>query len=369
MIYPLLPIFLQALGGSPAFVGLVDGLAEATASLLKLLSGYMAERTPRKKPMVLVGYGLAAVVRPLVALATAPWHVLAVRLTDRIGKGLRSSPRDVLLAHAVPKEDAGRAFGFHRAMDHAGAFLGPLLATALLRAGVEMRTVFLLAIVPGLLSVLAVCTVSENSPLEGPAEKPRAAEPATALPTPLRRYFVVLTLFCLGNSSDAFLLLRARDLGIPTPQIPLLWAAFHAVKVVSAYGGGRWSDRRDRRQVIALGWLLYGACYGGFALATAPWQAWFVMLVYGTYYGLTEPAEKALVKELAPAPVQGRSFGYYNFLTGASAVPAGLLTGWLWQTWGPATALWTGATVAAVAAVLLVVGMGPRKPLDQARPG
>ena len=353
MIFPLLPLFVASLGASTTFLGLVEGLADATSSLLKLASGAFADRAPRKKPIVLFGYSIAALARPLVSLATAPWQVLAVRVTDRVGKGLRSSPRDVLIAASVPKEETGRAFGFQRAMDHAGAVLGPLVATALLASGIPVRRVFGLAIIPGLLSVLAVTTVREPKAAALPAPQP--ATGPRRLPRSLRSYLAICFLFSLGNSSDVFLLLRARDLGVPTAVIPLLWSALHVAKLVSSYLGGSWSDRIARRKLIAAGWLVYAATYLGFAFATRSWHAWALFLIYGAYYGLTEPAEKALVKDLSPAELRGRAYGLYNFIVGISAIPAGLFMGFLWQAFSPLTALSAGAAIAAVSAAALSI--------------
>jgi len=350
MIFPLLPAFVASLGAAPAFLGLVEGLADATSSLLKLASGYVAEGRSKKR-IVLLGYGLASSVRPLVALATAPWHVLAVRVTDRVGKGIRTSPRDALIADSVPKEQAGRAFGFHSAMDHAGAVIGPLLGTGLLALGWQVRSVFWFALVPGILAMLALFTVREPKP---PAVVARASGRAgPALPSSLRRYYGVLALFSLGNSSDAFLLLRAKDLGVRVVAIPALWALFNLAKVLSARYGGAWSDKIARSKLIVAGWGVYALTYLAFGVANRAWQVWLLFVVYGLYYGLTEPAEKALVRDLAPAEARGRAYGFYNFVIGVSAVPAGVLTGWLWQTWSPLVALATGSALALVAALTL----------------
>jgi MFS family permease len=360
MIFPLLPVFIASLGASTTFIGLVEGMADAISSVLKLASGYVADRSPRKKPLVLFGYGLATFVRPLVAFATAPWHVLAVRMTDRVGKGIRSAPRDVLVASSVPAEETGRAFGFHRAMDHAGAVVGPLVATALLALGLPLRTIFLATIIPGLLSVAAVMTVREPTQATAHERRPhdaagRTDPTARRLPGNLRAYFAILFLFSLGNSSDAFLLLRARDLGVPIASLPLLWTVFHVTKLVSSYGGGTWSDRIARPKLIVFGWTIYAATYLAFGVASQPWHVWALFIVYGTYYGLTEPAEKALVKDLAPTDLRGRAYGFYNFIVGIAAVPAGLLTGWLWQAWSPRVAFGAGAAIAAVSSLGLVV--------------
>jgi MFS family permease len=354
MIFPLLPVFVASLGASATFLGLVEGAADATASLLKLGAGYLSDRIPRKKPLVLFGYGIAALVRPLMAFAIAPWHVLAVRLTDRVGKGVRTAPRDVLISTAVPSEQSGRAFGLHRAMDHAGAVVGPLLATALLGLGWPLRHVFLATLVPGALSLVALQFAREQK--RGP-ETPAPASSSTgagvALPRSFYGYLAIVLLFSLGNSSDAFLLLRARDLGVPVASLPVLWVALHISKLVSSYLGGSWSDRVPRARLIVLGWTIYAGTYLGLGMATTAFHVWALFLVYGVYYGMTEPSEKALVKDLAPVAVQGRAFGLYNFVVGASAVPAGLLTGFLWQNVSPRAALAAGAAIAGVASLLL----------------
>lgn len=352
MIFPLLPVFVASLGAAPAFLGLVEGVAEATSSFLKLASGYVGDRPGAKKPLVLFGYTIAALVRPVMGFAVAPWHVLAVRVTDRIGKGIRTSPRDALLANSVRSEEAGRAFGFHRAMDHAGAVVGPLVATALLSLGWELRSVFFLALVPGALSL--VCVLMVREPVIAPVV---ISEPETSVAPPLsrayRRYLAIVALFCLGCSSDAFLLLRASEVGVSVVMLPLLWTLFHISKVISSTLGGAWSDRYARVNVILVGWGIYAVTYLGFGLASEPWQVWLLFVIYGTHYGLTEPAEKALVKDLAPANAQGRAFGMYNFVIGISAIPAGLLTGFLWQGFGPAVALGVGAFIATVSSVAL----------------
>lgn len=358
MIFPLLPVLLMQLHASATFLGLIEGLADAVASVFKLVSGELADRAARRKPIVLAGYGIAAIVRPLVAIATAPWHVLAIRVTDRMGKGLRSAPRDVIIANAAPAGQEGRAFGFHRAMDHAGAVVGPIIATALLAAGVELRTVFLVAIVPGVLSVLSVLAVREPPEPPRPSGTPRERV-APRMPSSLRTYLLILAVFALGNSSDAFLLLRARELGVPVALIPMLWMVLHVSKLVSSYLGGGWADRVPRRRLVVIGWAVYALTYLALGLASEAWQAWALFVVYGAYYGLTEPAEKALVKELAPAELRGRAYGFYNFIGGAMAVPAGLLTGWVWDAVSPLAALSIGAVLAAVSAVLLLASRPP----------
>ncbi|HEX8246465.1 MAG TPA: MFS transporter, partial [Longimicrobium sp.] len=324
--------------------------------------------------------------RPLIALATAPWHVLAVRFTDRIGKGVRTAPRDALLAESVPPEVRGAAFGIHRAADHAGAVIGPLLASGLLlllphlfppgsaphsalfgdlgTPQGQLRLVFAFALVPGLLTFLVVMGKVREPP------RVVAAAPASAgrgLLPPLRelgpvlpRYLGVLALFALGNSSDAFLLLRARDLGVAAALIPLLWAALHVSKMVWNVIGGRMSDRTGPRAAIVGGWFVYAAVYVGFAFAGAQWQAWALFVVYGLFFGLTEAPEKALVAALAPAAVRGSAFGWFHAVAGVAALLASLLFGLLWDAFGPHAAFLTGAALALAAALLLPLAV-PRR--------
>lgn len=348
-VFPLLPAFLATLGAGPTFLGLLEGVADAVSALLKYLSGARADKGG-KKGLVLTGYGLATVMRPLLAWVTAPWQVLAIRVTDRVGKGIRSAPRDALIAGAVSQEDSGRAFGFHRAMDHAGAVVGPLLATALLWFGLEVRTVFALTFIPGVLAVVMVLVVKEP-PL--PAAPTAGAAPKVALPPRLKAFLGILVLFALANSSDAFLLLRAKELGMEPTFLPVLWLVLHLSKMWWSARAGAWSDRMPRHRLVIAGWGVYAVSYLAFAAMTAAWQSWVVMVVYGAFAGLTEPVEKALIKDLAPVEARGRAFGLYHGLLGGAAIPAGLLTGVLWQQLGAAYALVTGAAVAAIAAVLL----------------
>jgi MFS family permease len=357
MIFPLLPVFLtESLKAGPAYLGLVEGAADTVSSLCKLASGVIADAVPRRKPLVLLGYGIASAVRPFVALATRPWHVLAVRVTDRVGKGIRGSPRDALIADAAG-DRAGRAFGFHQAMDNVGAVVGPLLATALLAAHLPLRSVFWVAVIPGAIATLLVAVVRE----EPRRTAPRALEarpPQGDSPLADRRllsYLGILAVFSVGNSSDAFLLLRARTVGLTTGEIPVLWATLNLSKVGWAYFGGDLADRVPRARLIALGWLVFAVVYAGLGAARAPWQVWVLFVVYGIFYGLTEPVEKALIKDMVGQGQRGRAYGAYNFVVGITALPAGLLAGALWHTVGPAAALGMDATLALVAGALLLV--------------
>ncbi len=354
MIFPLLPVFLTVvLRAGPAYIGLVEGAADTVSSLLKLVSGVVADHVPRRKPLVLFGYGLASSVRPFIALATRPWHVLAVRVTDRVGKGIRGSPRDALIADAAG-DRVGRAFGYQSAMDNAGAVVGPLVATALLALHFSLRSVFWIAVVPGAIATSLVLLVRE--PL-------RAVPPSTAkssggprvLTRRLSSYLVILMVFSLANSSDAFLLLRARAVGLGTAEIPILWSVLNASKVVWAWLGGDLADRMSRPRLIATGWFVYALVYAGLGAATSGWHVWGLFVVYGVFYGLTEPVEKALVKDLVEPHQRGRAYGAYNFVVGITALPAGLLTGAMWRAWGAGAALEVGAGLAAAAGMALLL--------------
>ncbi len=364
MIYALLPLFLtRVLGAGPAFVGLIEGVAESTASFLKLASGWVSDRWRRRKGLVLGGYTLSSCVRPLVAAAAAPWHVLAIRFADRVGKGLRTSPRDGLLADSTDPDHLGRAFGFQRAMDHLGAAVGPLVAAGLLSGlGWDLRSVFWAAAVPALFSILVLAVgVAEVAPRpRAAAASPGAApRPPSAVPRAFRRYLLVVVLFTLGNSSDAFLLLRAQEVGVAAAALPILWAAFHVVKSVTSTPLGGLSDRWGRRRVIGLGWLLYAAVYAGLAAAPGPLALWALVLAYGVYYGLTEGVERALVADLVPSQARSTAYGWFHTAVGLTALPASLLAGALWQARGPAWAFGLGAALSVAAAALLPLALRP----------
>jgi len=352
MIYPLLPAFVTGvLKAGPAFLGAIEGVAEATASLLKLISGRVSDRLPRRKPLVVAGYGLSSLSRPLIGLATAPWHVLAIRFLDRLGKGTRGAPRDALVADVTPVEARGRAFGFHRAMDHTGAVVGPLAASALLLLGLELRSVFLLAAIPATVCMIVLVTAVREDPRPKPATKALAPAP---IGTAFRRYLALLALFTLGNSSDAFLLLRAQEAGVTLALIPLLWSFHHVVKAGTSTWAGGLSDRMGRRRIIVGGWAIYAAVYAGFAAVSGPIGIWSLFAVYGLYHAATEGPERALVADLAGPEAKGRAFGHYHAVTGAMLLPGNLLTGWLWQAHGASVALAFGATCALLASIGLV---------------
>jgi MFS family permease len=345
-------------------LGLVEGAAEAANSVLKIASGRLADRSPVKRPLVLAGYFLSSAVRPLIALAQSWPHVFTVRLVDRVGKGIRTAPRDAMLAGWATPSTRGKVFGFHRAMDHAGAVLGPLLATAFLLAYPgAYRTLFALALVPGAVAVALIFFVREEAPSEplrpaSAVEKPERPHSLTdGLPPQFTRFMLVLALFTLGNSTDAFLLLKLTDAAGGPAFIPVIWAALHVVKASASVFGGRWSDRIGRRGVIAAGWIVYAAVYVGFAVSTSlpALLSWF--LVYGLYFGLTEGVEKAFVADLAPASRLGFAYGVYNAVVGLGAMAASVLFGIVWTAVSPGAAFLVGAALALVATVLLFAGV------------
>ena len=364
MIYPLMPLFLtRVLGAGPMSLGVIEGVAEAANSLLKIVSGRMADRTGAPKPLVLAGYGLSSAVRPFIAVAGGWPQVLALRFVDRLGKGIRSSPRDAMLATYATESNRGQIFGFHRGMDHAGAVMGPLIAAAFLYFRPDdYRTLFALTIVPGIIVVAILLRVPDtrretsstpDSQLANSQRARRRHPEMSSLPRAFWHAMALIFLFSLGNASDAFLLLRFADVGIAPFWIPLLWSAIHVVKTASSVIGGRVSDRMGRRQVIGIGWLLYAAVYAAFAVTDSAPALVVVFLVYGLYFGLTEGVEKAWVADLAPASGRGNAFGIYNALIGFGALGASLLFGYIWTHASPPAAFYTGAGFALAATALL----------------
>lgn len=362
----------RVLGGNPAALGVIEGVADATSSVLKIVAGRWSDRAGRRKPFVLAGYGMAGLVRPLIALAASWPHVFIVRVADRVGKGLRGAPRDAMLGALAPPGQRGRVFGFHRAMDHVGAVIGPLAAAAFLYVYPEgYRTLFALTIIPGALAFAMVFLVPETATREAGETTAVASGRSieSALPGELKRFLMILTVFTLGNSADAFLLLRLSDAGLATAFLPLAWAGLHVVKSSLSTYGGTLSDRFGRTRPIVAGWLLYAVVYAGFAVSEGlvALLTWF--FVYGIHFALVEGSEKALVADLAPAAAHGTAFGWYNAVLGFGALGASVLMGTLWQTFGAPVAFLTGAALALTASALLVlVGAGPSDKRFSRRP-
>jgi len=356
MVMPLLPGFLVTLGADAAFIGVIEGTAEAASALLKYLSGRWADRVRRLLPLAVAGYALAVFARPFLAFARAPWQVLLIRDLDRVGKGIRTSPRDKLLAASAPRERFAEAFAFHRGMDHAGAALGPLCAAALLLVWPEdIRRVFLMAAIPGTLALLVLSLVREEPrAADAPAEPSTKERPSLSL-------LGAIALFTLGNSTDALLILRARTLGVPTVQLPLLWALLHIVRALCSWPMGRAADRLGRKPALIAGWAWYAVCYTGFAMASAPWHTWVLFAAYGLVAALTEGAERALIADAVTAGTRGRALGLYNLITGAGLLAASVLAGQVWDRVSPAAALLLGAALALAASALLTASAGAGK--------
>jgi MFS family permease len=362
IIYPLLPVYLsRVLGVGAISLGVIEGVAEGVNSLLKVVSGQVSDRWSRRKAIVIVGYALSSFARPLIALTTSWTHVLAIRAIDRTGKGIRGAPRDAMLAHYATPATRGRVYGFHRAMDHTGAIVGPLLATVFLFIWPDRyRTLFALTIVPGALAVGLLFRVPEEASTTSKATRARAPQgdpqlEEQRLPKRFWYLLLIILIFSLGNSADAFLLLRLSDAIGNEAWIPLLWAALHVVKALSSAYGGALSDRVGRKVVIVAGWGIYAAVYIGFARIESSAELIACFLVYGIYFGLTEGSEKALVADFAPSTRRGTAFGWYNAALGVGALAASIVFGVLYERLGHGVAFMTGAALAGAAAVLILL--------------
>jgi len=358
MIYPLLPIFLTSvLGVGVAFVGLLEGIAESTASILKVFSGWYSDRLKKRKPIIFAGYGLSTIGKPFLYLATAGWHVLLVRFVDRAGKGIRTSPRDALIAGSCSADERGRAFGVQRAMDRTGAFLGPLIAFAILPLfNNNMRMVFLLAFFPALIAVLVIIFLvkDKSQSRDLPEKKPHAS--GGRVNKDFKKFVVILAVFTLGNSSDAFLILRAKDLGLKVALIPILWLMYNFVCSVSAVPFGHLSDKIGRKKTTLLGFGVYGCVYLGFALSNTQALIWLFMAIYGVHYGLSEGVLRAYVADLVEdESVMATAYGIYHTVIGICMLPASLIMGILWQQFGPTVAFAFGAVMALTAATALAL--------------
>jgi len=359
------------LGASALSLGIIEGAAEAANSLLKIISGWIADRSRGKRWLVLFGYAVSSMSRPFIAIATTWMQVFSVRVLDRVGKGVRGAPRDAMLAGWATPGTRGKIYGFHQGMDNLGAVVGPVLATVfLIFYPGQYRTLFALTIVPGAIAVALIFFLPDDAarvapgtapstPHLAPAPGTRHAAPSTTpserLPRRFHLFMAVLALFMLGNSTDAFLLLRLTDAAGGVRFIPLMWAALHVVKTTVSLAGGSWSDRIGRRAVIATGWMVYAVVYAGFAFSrTLPaLLAWF--LVYGFYYGFAEGTEKALVADFAPASRRGTAFGVYNAVSGLGALTASVMFGAIWKIYGAPAAFGVGSALALAATALLFV--------------
>ena len=365
MLAPVMPAFLTTvLHAAKWQIGLIEGVGETVASLTKLWSGARSDDLGRRRGFVIAGYAIAVLARPLMGLTTSPWQVFGLRTIDRVGKGIRTSPRDAMIAEATTEQNRGRAFGFHRAMDHLGAALGALIAMAFLwwtSGGLtaeesqeewQLRRLFLLSLIPAL-PILVLLSLALKETAKAPAGESKETTILQPLSRNFRRYLAALLLFTLGNASDSFLLVRAKELGVPLYALPILWIVFHLVKSGGNYVAGGWVRRVGARPLIWAGWLLYIAVYVAFGVANSAWQIWVLFMLYAVYYALTEPSEKALVATLAGPERQGLAYGWFNLISGIGALPASLLFGAIYDWAGPLAAFGTGAAFALAAVVVL----------------
>lgn len=399
MMNPLLPFFIAGLVSpalAPFYIGLMEGLAETTASLLKIFSGRLSDKLGRRKALVVGGYGLSSLVRPAMALAMAGWHIVALKFLDRVGKGIRTAPRDALIGDSVGPEHRGLAFSFHRSMDHFGAVLGPVVAIAMLyyllggdvwtapKPDIKelpptppqqmdaLRIIFLVAIIPGALAMASlIFKVREISPTAG---KPTGKQPVSFkgwrdLGGKFYGYVAIVVVFALGNSSDLFIVyLGSQYFGLGLMQVMLLWIALHLSKIVFSIPGGILSDKLGRRPLIVAGWTVYALIYLGLAIIPAgaenAWMFWLLVVAYGFYHGMTEGVEKALVADFSPRELRGTAFGVYHAGIGIAALPASIIFGVLWTVIGRQWAFGIGAAMAALATLLMMLFVTTTKPQE-----
>lgn len=373
MVMNILPLFLaNVLGVQTSIIGLIDGIAEATASILKLFSGWLSDRMGGRKWLAVMGYGLSAIVKPFFYIANS-WGVVAgVRWVDRVGKGIRTAPRDALVADSVTPEVRGLAFGFHRAMDTAGAFIGILIAALVVwltqKSGLSLerstfQIIVLASLIPAFLAVLSLIIGARDVAVKGQREAPKFS--LRSMGKPFTIFLVIVSLFTLGNSADAFLVLRAQNLGVSVLGILIMLALFNLIYTLVSTPAGSLSDRVGRRRLIIGGWLVYAVIYFGFALASASWHVWVLYAVYGVYYGLAYGSAHALVADLVPGHLRGTAYGTYNAVIGLLAFPSSFIAGILWQGiggwggFGPSAPFFFGGALALLAA-LLMLGWMPK---------
>lgn len=354
MVYPLVPLYLTAkLGATPLIVGLIEGVAESLASLLKVFSGYFSDRLGRRKTLTILGYGSSTVGKALFYLAASWGWVFGGRLVDRFGKGVRTAPRDAIIADSVNASERGRAFGLHRTMDTLGAVLGILLAYYLFTFYTgDYQTVFLMAVIPSILGVIVLLAVREKRTVQTVGGKQFSLK-WSSLNFRLQAFLVVVFLFALGNSSNQFLLLRAQQMGFDAGSVILLYLTYNLVYTVVSYPAGRLSDIFGRKNLLVLGYMSYGLVYLGFARASEASSVWWLFGLYGVYAGATEGVEKALIADIAPAHLRGTLMGLHATLVGIGLLPASLLAGWLWTKWGAAAPFYFGGFMGVLTAVLL----------------
>mgnify|MGYP000022287816 CR=1 FL=1 len=370
MLYPLMPLYLASvLMAGPKALGVIEGIAEATSSIFKLVSGVIVDRTKKAKPWIVLGYSLAGIGRPLIAIASSWMWVLAIRFTDRMGKGLRSSPRDALLAESVNENQRGVTFGLHRSMDNAGAVIGPLLAALFLWLGVPLKDIFLWAIVPAVITItLALCIKEPQR--EAVPQASKFSWSLAGMSNSFKRYLVVAGIFALANSSDMFLLLRAREAGVPQEQIPLLWAAISLITTVFGTPLSALSDTFGRKRFILIAWLAFACFYIAMGLpGISIYQIFALFGVYGLFKAATEGVEKALVADMAPKGLAGTAFGWFNLITGMMLFPASFIFGWIYESIAPLYAFLFSGSCALIAFILMAFWVSKPQSISQKEKG
>jgi len=362
MLYPLMPLYLASvLMAGPKALGIIEGIAEASSSIFKLVSGVIVDRTKKAKPWIVLGYTLAGIGRPLIALANSWVWVLAIRFTDRMGKGLRSSPRDALLAESVNENQRGLTFGLHRSMDNAGAVIGPLLGALFLSMGMPLRDIFLWAIVPAVITItLALCIKEPQR--EAVPQVSKFSWSLEGMPNQFKRYLVAAGIFALANSSDMFLLLRAREAGVPQEQIPLLWAGISLITTLFGTPLSALSDTFGRKRFILIAWVAFAFFYIAMGLpGISIYQIFGLFGIYGLFKAGTEGVEKALVADMAPKGLAGTAFGWFNLITGLMLFPASFIFGWLYESISPLYAFLFSGSCALCAFLLMATWVNSAK--------
>ncbi len=364
MIYPLVPIFLSSvLGVNKSVIGLIEGIAESTASLLKVFSGWLSDRMGKRKILMVAGYGISALSRPVIALSTLWGHVLTFRFIDRFGKGIRGAPRDAIIAESTPRAELGRSFGFHRGMDTLGAVAGPAVAFIILSLFTgNYRLVFWLSMIPGIIAVLVIVFFirEQKSRSSGVKERETFAlqDFCTDLDWRFKAFVAIATLFAIGNSSDVFLILKATDTGVKETQIPIIYLCFNLVYALTAIPAGILSDRIGRKRIILAGFILFGFIYWGFASASEQKHIWGLFLLYGVFMGLTEGIQKAFLATIIPAEFKATAYGIFNMFVGLAILPASVIGGYLWDKFGPQATFYYGMFTAFISALIFLIVFG-----------
>jgi MFS family permease len=364
MIYPLVPIFLSSvLGVNKSVIGLIEGIAESTASLLKVFSGWLSDKMGKRKILMVAGYGISAFSRPVIALSTLWGHVLTFRFVDRFGKGIRGAPRDAIIAESTPRSELGRSFGFHRGMDTLGAVAGPAVAFIILSLFTgNYRLVFWLSMIPGIIAVLVIVFFIREQRSRGSEIKKREAiahrDFYANLDWRFKAFVAIATLFALGNSSDVFLILKATNVGIKEAYIPLLYLSFNLMYALTSVPAGILSDRIGRKRIILSGFILFGFIYMGFAMLSEQKHIWILFLLYGVFMGLTEGIQKAFLATIIPSEFKATAYGIFNTFVGLAMFPASVIGGYLWDKFGPHATFYYGMSTAFISALIFLIVFG-----------